>query len=227
MLLTKDSGALLSKASGVALDIKALSDDGSFEGYGSIFGNVDSYGEIVEPGAFTGSLVDARKKGRSIKMLWQHNPDQPIGVWDDLAEDNKGLYVKGKLLKDVSPQAAEAYGLLKAGALDGLSIGYRVIEAAPHPDKAGIFSLKKLDLKEVSIVTFAANDRARVESVKHLIAAGQLPTVREFEEFLRDAAGFSKSLAAGIAAKATPLLRGEPEAQAEDAWSSFFKRLGA
>jgi HK97 family phage prohead protease len=217
--------SFMTKNSGVPLDVKAVADDGTFEGYGSIFGNVDSYGEVVEPGAFTASLVDARRKGRSIKMLWQHNPDQPIGVWDDLAEDSKGLYVKGRLLRDVSPLAAEAYGLLKAAALDGLSIGYRVVEAAPHPDKQGILSLRKLDLKEVSIVTFAANDRARVESVKHILAAGEVPTVRQFEEFLRDAGGFTKTLAAAIAGKAAPHLRGEPEAKATDA--EFIRRLHA
>ena len=205
---------LLTKNSELPLEVKALSDDGTFEGYGSIFGNVDSYGEIVEPGAFTASLVDARRKGRTVKMLWQHDPQQPIGVWGDLAEDNKGLYVKGTLLKEASPRAAEAYGLLKAGALDGLSIGYRVVEAAPHADKQGVLSLKKLDLKEVSIVTFAANDRARVDSVKHTLAAGIVPTVREFEDLLRDA-GFSKRLAAAIATKAAPHLRGDPEAEVD------------
>lgn len=213
MLLTKN---------GEPLEIKAIGEDGSFEGYGSIFGNVDSYGEVVDPGAFTASLVDAKRKGRTIKMLWQHDPSQPIGVWDDLAEDSKGLYVKGHLLKDDVPQAAAAYALLKGGALDGLSIGYRVVEAAPHPDKQGILSLKKLDLKEVSIVTFAANDRARVDSVKHTLAAGVLPTVREYEEFLREA-GFSKSLAAVLAGKAAPHLRGEPEVKASE--DAFWRQL--
>jgi HK97 family phage prohead protease len=207
---------LLTKNSGVALEAKALNDDGTFEGYASIFGNVDSYGEVVEPGAFTASLVDSRRKGNSVKMLWQHDPSQPIGVWSDLAEDSKGLYVKGRLLKDAVPQASAAYALLKEGALDGLSIGYRVVEAAPHPDKTGILSLKKLNLKEASIVTFAANDRAKVTDVKHMIAAGLLPTAREFEEFLRDAGGFSKSVAAAIASKAAPHLRGEPEVKASE-----------
>ncbi|WP_404711494.1 HK97 family phage prohead protease [Sphingomonas sp. MMS24-J13] len=209
MLMFKAAPGLLTKNSDIALDVKALNDDGSFEGYGSVFKNVDSYGEVVEPGAFTASLVGARQKGRSVKMLWQHDPSQPIGVWDDLSEDSKGLYVKGHLLKDSVPQAAAAYGLLKAGALDGLSIGYRVVEAAPHPDKSGVLSLKKLDLKEVSIVTFAANDRARVDTVKSFVAAGTMPTVREFEEILRDA-GFSKSKAAAIAVAAKPHLRGSP-----------------
>jgi hypothetical protein len=216
---------LLFKNAAEPLEVKALGDDGTFEGYGSIFKNVDSYGEAVEPGAFTASLVDARQKGRSIKMLWQHDPSQPIGVWDAMSEDSKGLQVRGRLLKDDVPQAAACHALLKAGALDGLSIGYRVVEAAPHPDKSGVLSLKKLDLKEVSVVTFAANDRARVTDVKHLVAAGLLPTVREFEDFLRDAGGFSKSLAAAIAAKATPHLRGEPEAKADS--DAFWAGLSA
>lgn len=213
------------KNCGLALDLKAVADDGTLEGYGSTFGNVDSYGEIVEPGAFTASLVEAKRKGRTIKMLWQHDPEQPIGVWDDIAEDSKGLYVKGRLLREASPRALEAHGLLKEGALDGLSIGYRVNEAKPDKDRPNILRLLKLDLREVSIVTFAANERARVESVKQILAAGDLPTVRQFEEFLREAGGFSKSLAAAIAAKATPHLRGEPEAAADDGLSRFYDRL--
>lgn len=217
---------LLFKNACEAIETKAIGDDGVFEGYGSIFKNVDSYGEVVEPGAFTASLVDARQKGRSIKMLWQHDPSQPIGVWEAMSEDSKGLQVRGRLLKDDVPQAAATYALLKAGALDGLSIGYRVVEAAPHGDKTGVMLLKKLDLKEVSVVTFAANDRARVTDVKHMIAAGLLPTVREFEDFLRDAGGFSKSLATAIAAKATPHLRGDPDAEADPLEALWAAMLG-
>jgi HK97 family phage prohead protease len=224
MLRTKDSAqALMTKNSAIALDVKALGDDGTFEGYGSIFGNVDSYGEVVMPGAFAGSLASARQKGRTVKMLWQHDPERPIGIWNDLSEDGKGLYVKGTLLKDSVAQATEAYALLKAGALDGLSIGYREIEVSPHPDKTGIVQLKKLDLKEVSIVTFAANDRARVTDVKHMLEAGQLPTIREFEGALREL-GLSKSKAAACAAACAPHLRGEPEAKADN--DAFWKMLG-
>lgn len=215
---------LLTKNSGVALDVKAIGEDGSIEGYGSIFGNVDSYGEIVLPGAFTQSLVDAKRKGLSIKMLWQHDSEKPIGVWEDLAEDAKGLWAKGRLAVGVSPLASEVHGLLKMGALDGLSIGYRTIDADPHPTKPGIINLKTLALREVSIVTFAANDRARIESVKHMLGAGGLPTVREFEGVLRDA-GFSKALAAAIASKATPHLRGEPEAKADDDVVRFLRGM--
>lgn len=220
MLQTKDGSLGLSvKNSGITLDVKAVGDDGVIEGYASAFGVVDSYNEVVEPGAFTGSLVDSRRKGRSVKMLWQHNSEQPIGVWDDLAEDSKGLYVKGRILKDASRLAGEAYSLLKGGALDELSIGYRTLQTAPHDDKQGVLKLLKLDLREVSLVTFGALGRAaRVTDVKSLLEGGQLPTVREFEEHLRES-GFSKSLATAIAAKATPHLRGDPEAKADDALS--------
>lgn len=211
------------KESGLALDVKAISDDGTIEGYANVFGVVDSYNEIVEPGAFVGSLAEAKRKGRKIRMLWQHDPSAPVGVWDDLAEDAKGLWGRGRLLKDVSPKASEAYGLLKEGAIDGLSIGYREIETAPHEDQRGVLRLLKLDLREVSIVTFPANERSRVDTVKSLLALGKLPTVREFEEHLRDA-GFSKSLAAAIAGKAAPHLRGEPEAKANDP-AAFLRAL--
>lgn len=215
---------LMTKNSAVALDAKAVSDSGEIEGYASVFGNVDSYNEIVEPGAFVDSLVKARQTGRKIKMLWQHDPHQPIGVWDDLAEDSKGLWVKGRLFKDKVAKAGEAYELLKEGGLDGLSIGYRTISAEPKKGKPGVISLTKLDLFENSIVTFAANERARVEVVKSILDAGALPTVREFEGLLRDA-GFSKAKAAAIAGAATPHLRGDPEGKANDEVARFLARL--
>lgn len=214
MLRTKNADpGLATKNAGLALDVKAVGDDGTFEGYGSVFGNVDSYGDIVEAGAFAKSL--AKRKAAGVKLLWQHDTTQPIGVWEELKEDGKGLFGRGRLLIDVSPRAAEAYGLLKAGALDGLSIGYREIKTADHAEKPGVVRLIELDLREVSIVTFAANEKARVANVKSILAGGELPTVRQFEEHLREA-GFSKSLAAAIAGGAKPHLRGEPGAKADD-----------
>jgi HK97 family phage prohead protease len=206
---------MLTKNSGVPLEAKAVSDSGTIEGYISVFGNVDSYGEIVEPGAFAESLVSSRQKGRKVKLLWQHDPHQPIGVWDDLAEDGKGLWGKGRLLIDQSPKAREAHGLLMEGALDGLSIGYRTQKAEPKAGKPGVTSLLKLDLLEGSVVTFAANERAKVELVKSILDAGSLPTVREFEGTLREL-GFSKSKAAAIATVCAPQLRGEPEGTADE-----------
>lgn len=218
MLQTKDSG--------LGLDVKAVGDDGIIEGYASAFGVVDSYNEVVEPGAFTASLVDSRRKGKSIKMLWQHDPSQPIGVWDDLAEDSKGLWVKGRILKDASKLASEAYGLLKGGALDELSIGYRTVQTEPHDDKQGVLKLLKLDLREVSLVTFGALGRAaRITDVKSILEGGNLPSLPEFESHLREVCGFSKSQAAAIAGRGlSHLLRGEP-GKADDDALSFLKAL--
>jgi HK97 family phage prohead protease len=214
------------KNSGLGLDVKAVGDDGTIEGYASAWNVVDSYREAVMPGAFKLSLANAKRDKRTIKMLYQHDTYAPIGVWDELAEDSTGLRVKGRLLKDVSPKAAETYGLIREGALDELSIGYREIETKKDPAQPGVLLLKVLDLREVSVVTFGALGRAaHIDTVKSILEGGDLPTVREFEGILRDA-GFSKSLAAAIAAKATPHLRGEPEALANPALS-FLEALRA
>lgn len=171
------------------LEVKQLTDEGSFEGYASIFGNVDNGGDRVAPGAFVGSLVKAKQKGRKIKMLWDHRPDQPIGVWEDLAEDEKGLWGKGRLILDV-PKAREVHSLLKAGAVDGLSIGFRTLKAEPD---GNVRVLKEVELWEVSIVTFPMNDRTKVTAVKSEIdanimeklrAGGRL-TEREFETLVK------------------------------------------
>lgn len=201
------------------LDLKEVGDDGQFTGYGSVFGNADSYGEIVEPGAFAASLKAHARAKTMPMMLWQHDTWQPIGVWDEMEEDAKGLKCSGRLLLGVR-QADEAHIMLKAGAIRGLSIGYRELAAEPDGNNR---RLKKLDLREVSIVSFPANDKATIQTVKSILDGGELPTVRQFEEHLRDA-GFSRSLAAAIAAKATPHLRGEPEAKADDALE-FLKHL--
>lgn len=202
-----------------SLETKALDEGGVFEGYASTFGNVDQGGDVVEPGAFIEGLVRAKAEGRAIPMLWQHDQREPIGVWNDVAEDTKGLYVKGRLLIDDDPLARRAHGLLKAKALGGMSIGYRIPAGGAQEDekRRGVYRLKKVDLREISLVTMPMNIQARVTSVKTILEAGALPTVREFEEFLRDAGGFSKSLAAAIAGKAAPHLRGEPEAKATEA----------
>ena len=175
------------------LEIKAGA-DGAFSGYGSVFGVVDTYNEIVAPGAFVGSIA-ARK--RPLPVLWQHRTDSPIGVYDEVTEDSKGLFVKGRLLvKDVA-LAAEAHALMKAGAVTGLSIGYWTRESS-FDEKTGVRTLTRLDLEEVSIVTMPANDEARVDAVKLKLAHGSMPTLPEFERVLREV-GFSRSQAATIA----------------------------
>lgn len=194
------------------LSIKAsdVADDGGFEGYGSVFGgDPDSYGEVVAKGAFLESLAELKAKGRIVPVLWQHRSAEPIGVYDLLEEDDHGLKVRGLLLKDDVAQAREAHALLKAGAVTGLSIGYWVRQAS-YDEKTGIRTLIKLDLVEVSLVTFPAKDDARVEAVKFKLERGQLPTKPEFEKALREAFPFSKTQAAAIASHGLEhLLRSE------------------
>jgi uncharacterized protein len=132
-----------------------VTDGQVISGYASLFGKSDQGGDIVEAGAYRISLA----KGRRIKMLWQHDPAQPIGVWDEVVEDAKGLWVRGRLLTDIA-RAREAASLIAAGAIDGLSIGYRTLRA--HKDASGARRLSELDLWEVSLVTFPMLPEARV-----------------------------------------------------------------
>src|SRR4030067_278291 len=142
------------------LEIKEVSADGTFQGYGAVFGNVDFGRDVIAPGAFSKTL--AKKKASQIKLLWQHDPTQPIGVWEELVEDKRGLLVKGRLLIGQGvPKADEAYALLKAGALDGMSIGFEIPEGgATFDDKKRVRTINSAHLWEVSLVTFPLNATA-------------------------------------------------------------------
>jgi hypothetical protein len=129
------------------------------EGYASLFGLADQGGDVVLRGAYRASLERLKARGGTVKMLWQHDPAQPIGIWDEIHEDERGLYVKGRLLPDVA-RAREAAALIEAGAIDGLSIGYRTIAA--EKDAKGQRLLAELELWEVSLVTFPMLREARV-----------------------------------------------------------------
>lgn len=188
----------LMKTRDFELQVKAVEDDGTFSGYGSIFGVEDSYGEVVQQGAFADSLKEIKAKGRPVPVLWQHSTRDPIGTYEELKEDKKGLFVKGKLLIDDLPLAKQAHALMKAGAVSGLSIGYLVRESN-YDEKTKIRTLLKLDLMEISIVTFPAADDARIDAVKAKITRGEHITIREFEGILREK-GFSRSDAEDIAA---------------------------
>lgn len=217
------------KTKDFALQVKDLSEDGTFEGYGSIFGNVDSYGEKVMPGAFVDSLARHKREGSSVLMLWNHDSHQPIGVWDDLAEDAKGLWGKGRLLLDIQ-RAREVHTLAKNKAIGGLSIGYR--EEDTDQDGA-VRLLKKLNLYEISPVTFPANRRARIESVKsermdefaRRLRDGDPMPIKDFEDILREA-GVPKSMAVAIASHGyAKAIRSESEGSKANEPAAFLQAL--
>lgn len=185
------------------LQIKELTEDGQIGGYGSTFGGEpDSYGDVVVKGAFESSLALHKAKGSMPKMFWQHNTNEPIGKWIEAHEDEKGLFLTGKLNMDVQ-RGREAHALLKAGDIDGLSIGYR-IKKYEVDEESQIWYLKELDLFEVSPVSIPANENATVTSAKSArdafalqerLANGDHLSTREFEKLLKGSLGLSNSQA--------------------------------
>jgi HK97 family phage prohead protease len=189
------------------LEVKFAAEEGKvgeFEGYGAVFGNVDAYGDVIQKGAFKDSLKEWEDRKTLPPMLSQHGgwmmTDMdaiPIGRWEAMSEDKTGLHVKGRLINLDTERGKTIYGAMKEGVMDGMSIGYRAKEFAlgTKPDEPRR-TLKKIDIVELSIVTFPANGKARVSAVK---SAG-IKTIREFEEFLRDEGNFSHAAARAIAA---------------------------
>jgi len=176
--------ARLRETKAIALEVKADS-EGRIEGYASRFGEMDQSGDVVVKGAYAESLA-----GRMPKMLWQHDPTQPIGMWEQASEDETGLYVRGRIL-DTVEKGREARALVEAGAIDGMSIGYRTLDADRGTDGARI--LKQLELWEVSLVTFPMLASARVDAIK----AAEMSR-REMEQKLTQDAGFSRSVARAL-----------------------------
>lgn len=171
---------------------------GTFTGYGAVFGNVDSYGDVIQKGAFKETLREAKKAGRMPKMLLEHGmgfgalDGIPCGAWSMMEEDEIGLKVEGSLFALSTERGQYIYEGLRSGAIDGLSIGYRPKEFT-YGTKPGEprRTLKRVDLHECSIVTFPANDRARTSGVKS--ASDYTPQDwRALEAALRDE-GLSRS----------------------------------
>lgn len=180
------------------VDVKADNESaaGTFRGYGAIFGNVDSYGEVIEHGAFAKSLSEWQAKGKWPKMLLQHggwgiglDDMMPVGEWTLMEEDRKGLKVEGRLFATETERGQYIYEGLKSGVLDGLSIGFQVVNSRSEiVDEEERRILTEIKLWEVSIVTFPANDKARISSVKTLTPH----QLRELEDALGER-GFSRS----------------------------------
>ncbi|WP_138465164.1 HK97 family phage prohead protease [Poseidonocella sp. HB161398] len=157
-----------------------VTDGQEIEGYASLFGATDQGGDVVAKGAYAASLAALSATGRRVKLLWQHDPAQPIGVWTEVREDARGLYVKGRLLTEVE-KGREAARLIEAGAIDGLSIGYRTVRASK--DAEGRRVLNEVELWEVSLVTFPMLPAARLSQPAAAKSGDSA------EETLRDLAG--------------------------------------
>lgn len=187
------------------LEIKASDDpdapEGRITGYGSKFGLVDSYNEIVEPGAFKKSLVRMTRANEILPILWQHDADVPIGGWSQYKEDDVGLHLVGDL--DLDTQAGrEAWSAVKKKYVKGLSIGYYEIRADPwswpmtEPRK-----LYELDLRETSVVTFPALKEAQLDAVKAMRAMGAIMSAKDFQNFLHSELGMPDEHAALVCQK--------------------------
>lgn len=188
LFLPAQYGSLAQIRQGAAMEYKNVSfeiknvnpETGSFEGYASVFDNVDADMDIIAAGAFSDSIAKRMSSGNKPKMLWQHKTDEIIGVWDEFTEDDRGLFVKGRLLVDVT-KGREALALMRHGALDGMSVGFMTEAATEEGPSGSVRRIIKVDLWEVSLVTWGANNQARVTSVK------ELKQIRDVEQILRDA----------------------------------------
>jgi hypothetical protein len=210
----KLTSALETKYAGLA--VTGVEAEGVFEGYASLFGEADTANDVVEPGAFRASL--AKRGPGQVRMLFQHDPKEIVGVWQSLAEDGRGLKVRGRLLTELA-RGAELHALLRAGALDGLSIGYRAVEAHTDP-RTGLRRLERVDLYEISLVTFPMLGSARIGTVK-----GRTPTMREFERLLTREAGLTRAEAKAVMADGFKALTARRDARGREANAAFAARI--
>jgi len=177
-----------------ALALTDADASGVFEGYASLFNREDMARDVVLPGAFRKSLAERGPGG--VRMLFQHDPAHPIGVWEHIEEDALGLKVRGRLTLDVE-KARDVLSLMRAGAIDGLSIGFKA-RRTQRDSRAGVRRIVDLDLWEISVVTFPMQPGARVHGVKSSPFGGAVPTERQFERWLAREAGFTRSEARAL-----------------------------
>ena len=199
-------------------EIKIAKDGRRFEGYASVFGGVDSYNDTIEKGAFTATL-DGRK--RMPLMLFGHNPGRVIGKWVNLAEDSKGLHGEGEFTPGHT-DAENAYASMKHGAIDGLSIGFRVPKGGAEEKEDGGRVLKVIDLVEISVVTMPADDAARVSAVKETVEA--IASLRDAEAFLRDS-GCSRATAQTLLSRIRSIVLSDSHKEAQEEIEEMKKRL--
>ncbi|MDB5992408.1 MAG: phage prohead protease, partial [Herbaspirillum sp.] len=194
-------------------ELKELKEDGTFSGYGSVFGVQDDYDDIVAPGCFIKSLLAHKAANDMPKLLWQHNSDEPIGVYTSMSEDSYGLKVDGALCLDTQ-KGREAYALLKMGAIKGLSIGYCTI-AYNYDQKADVRTLTEVDLWECSLVTFPACRDAQVSAVKSIELIEEITDFKGAEAFLRESCKLSRQEATLFFSRVKSLTQRESDQDAE------------
>lgn len=191
----------------INFEVKDHDDAGAFSGYGAVFDNVDSYGDKIIKGAFLEHIASAK---RMPSLLWQHRGSEISGIIKSLKEDNYGLFMEGQLALKTQ-RGAEAHELMKMGAIDGLSIGYEVPAGGQVFNKESkINELHQIKLWEISIVTFPANELARVSQVKQILENGGMPTERELEGFLKEI-GFSRTQSKALISKGYKAIQREVE----------------
>ena len=173
------------------LEFKALSGDRTFSCYGNVKGNIDHALDRVVDGAYRDSIAAHKAAGTMPKFFWMHNPwEPPVGMWEKMEEDSKGLYLEGKFAN--TPRGNELYELYREKALDSFSIGYRVNDEKWN-SQLGCNDLIKIDIREVSAVTFACNEESRLVDIKTRIAEGQIVTKAELRLLLESVpVGLSK-----------------------------------
>lgn len=197
-----------------SIEIKSVSETGEIEGYGSVFGNEDSYGDTVVKGAFEETLIFHKSEKTMPAMLYQHDASEPVGVWTEMFEDDEGLVCKGQLLLETQ-RGKEVHAMLTAGAIRGLSIGFVAKEWLRTDDEDDYWkrTVTKIDLWEVSVVTFPANRSAIITDVKDGGNRRAIKTTRDLERALRDA-GYSRQEATAAIAVVKRSMTDERDARA-------------
>lgn len=199
-----------------ALDLKSIESDGVIEGLAAGYGNVDHGGDVMLPGS-------AKLGSKSVPMLMFHDQKRPVGVWTEFKETPEGLMAKGRFAMS-TVAGKEAHAMTKDGALGGLSIGYRALR---HSMVGKARHIAEAMVHEISLVTIPMNSKSLIVSVKDIIGSGALPTLPQFEDFLREA-GFTNSQAKAIAGKGlASLIQREAGSTSNDEAVEFLAALGA
>jgi HK97 family phage prohead protease len=201
-------------------EMKQMSDSGVFTGLGSVFGNIDQGSDIVAKGAFTKGLQNMQAKGRMPALLWQHRSGEPIGAYKSIEETDAGLIVQGQLALKTQ-RGAEAYELMKMGAISGLSIG-GFSKADDYDAKNMIRTIKEFELFEVSVVTFPMNDSARISAIKSIQEIGDLSGA---EAYLREVGAVSRSEAKALVSRILSIARREVVSDESEEFKSLCESL--